>query len=175
MQWTVHSFLVCVCVCVCVCVRFFITHRSSFSFIVDMKQNTQQFQNCTEARTLCSVLLNIQYFEQNFKYLLKLSDTHEIKLLCQFALIFRTEFLCKLYMYQFLSLSSRRDTVGGVANGSSVVQIPAGQETFLLSKTIWTGSVAHPASNSIGNGVKRPQRDVDHARVSTADVRSGQN
>jgi len=48
--------------------------RPLFSFIVDMKQTSQQFQHCTEARILRPFSLNIRYFEHKFKCLIQLSD-----------------------------------------------------------------------------------------------------
>jgi hypothetical protein len=49
------------------------------------------------------------------------------------------------------------------------VRSPAGEKDFSSSLCVQTGSGAHPASCTVGNGGKaRPGRDADHSPPSSA-------
>jgi hypothetical protein len=51
------------------------------------------------------------------------------------------------------------------------VRSPAGAKDFSCSLFVQTGSVAHPASYTMGSGGKaRPGRDADHSPPSSAEV-----
>jgi hypothetical protein len=66
----------------------------------------------------------------------------------------------------------------GLDDRAIEVRSPARAKYFFSSLCVQTGSVAHPASCTVGTGVlspgvkARPVRDADHSPPSSADVKN---
>jgi hypothetical protein len=61
-------------------------------------------------------------------------------------------------------------SVLGVWGGQSRVRIPVGARYFSVPQNVQTGSGAHQASYSMGTGIKRPGREVNHSPSYSAEV-----
>ena len=84
-------------------------------------------------------------------------------LLCRWVGTYRrfdTSQYLHLQVKGFLLLSERRNM--------GHYRIPVGAR---FSAPVQTGSGVHPASYTVGTGVKRPGRDVDHPHTSSAEVK----